>query len=186
MSLYDRTGTQTRVNARLTLSDIPVSQGNLSVAAWVRNLNNEEHREWGIDFNNHPRGGVTGVEPVVAKADREIWLLQRKVTPVGRGLGLTTGWTHRLSLARRGVKMLNAVEYVKIDDAGLHIRREEKTEILHVDTIVICAGQQSERSLFDTLRDSDLPVELIGGAYKAAELDAKTAIKQASYLAAEV
>ena len=143
-------------------------------------------REWGIDFNNHPRGGVTGVEPVVAKADREIWLLQRKVTPVGRGLGLTTGWTHRLSLARRGVKMLNAVEYVKIDDAGLHIRREEKTEILHVDTIVICAGQQSERSLFDTLRDSDLPVELIGGAYKAAELDAKTAIKQASYLAAEV
>ena len=143
-------------------------------------------REWGIDFNNHPRGGVTGVEPVVAKTDREIWLLQRKVTPVGRGLGLTTGWTHRLSLARRGVKMLNAVEYVKIDDAGLHIRREEKTEILHVDTIVICAGQQSERSLFDTLRDSDLPVELIGGAYKAAELDAKTAIKQASYLAAEV
>ena len=143
-------------------------------------------REWGIDFNNHPRGGVTGVEPVVAKTDREIWLLQRKVTPVGRGLGLTTGWTHRLSLARRGVKMLNAVEYVKIDDAGLHIRREEKTEILHVNTIVICAGQQSERSLFDTLRDSDLPVELIGGAYKAAELDAKTAIKQASYLAAEV
>jgi 2,4-dienoyl-CoA reductase (NADPH2) len=117
-------------------------------------------REWGIDFDNHPRGGVTGVEPVVAKTDREIWLLQRKVTPVGRGLGLTTGWTHRLSLARRGVKMLNAVEYVKIDDAGLHVRREEKTEVL--------------------------PVELIGGAYKAAELDAKAAIKQASYLAAEV
>ena len=143
-------------------------------------------REWGIDFDNHPRGGVTGVEPVVAKTDREIWLLQRKVTPVGRGLGLTTGWTHRLSLARRGVKMLNAVEYVKIDDAGLHIRREEKTEVLHVDTIIICAGQQSERSLFDALLDSDLPVQLIGGAYKAAELDAKAAIKQASYLAAEV
>jgi 2,4-dienoyl-CoA reductase (NADPH2) len=82
--------------------------------------------------------------------------------------------------------MLNAVEYVKIDDAGLHIRREEKTEVLHVDTIIICAGQQSERSLFDALRDSDLPVELIGGAYKAAELDAKAAIKQASYFAAEV
>jgi 2,4-dienoyl-CoA reductase (NADPH2) len=143
-------------------------------------------REWGIDFDNHPRGGVTGVDPVVAKTDREIWLLQRKETPVGRGLGLTTGWTHRLSLARRGVKMLNAVEYVKIDDAGLHIRREEKTEVLHVDTIIICAGQQSERSLFDALRDSDLPVELIGGAYKAAELDAKAAIKQASYFAAEV
>jgi 2,4-dienoyl-CoA reductase (NADPH2) len=82
--------------------------------------------------------------------------------------------------------MLNAVEYVKIDDAGLHIRREEKTEVLHVDTIIICAGQQSERSLFDALLDSDLPVQLIGGAYKAAELDAKAAIKQASYLAAEV
>ena len=143
-------------------------------------------REWGIDFDNHPRGGVTGVEPVVAKSDREIWLLQRKDTAVGRGLGKTTGWTHRLALARRGVTMLNAVEYIKIDDAGLHIKREDKVEVLPADTVIICAGQESERSLFDQLQQSAISSELIGGAYKAAELDAKAAIKQASYSAAEI
>ena len=78
-------------------------------------------KEWGIDFENHPRGGVTGVKPEIAKADREVYLLQRKSSPVGRGLGKTTGWTHRISLAQRGVKMLNGLEYHKIDDQGLHI-----------------------------------------------------------------
>ena len=143
-------------------------------------------REWGIDFDNHPRGGVTGVEPIVAKSDREIWLLQRKDTAVGRGLGKTTGWTHRLALSRRGVTMLNAVEYLKIDDAGLHIRRGGQQQILPADTVIICAGQESERSLFDELQKSRHSSELIGGAYKAAELDAKAAIKQASYSAAEI
>ena len=143
-------------------------------------------REWGIDFDNHPRGGVTGVEPVVAKSDREIWLLQRKATPVGRGLGRTTGWTHRLALSRRDVTMVNAVEYLKIDDAGLHIRREGEVSILAADTIIICAGQESKRSLYDTLKDQCASIELIGGAYKAAELDAKEAIKQASYAAAKI
>lgn len=143
-------------------------------------------REWGIDFDNHPRGGVTGIEPIVAKSDREIWLLQRKDTAVGRGLGKTTGWTHRLALTRRGVTMLNAVEYLKIDDAGLHIKREDKVEIIPADTVIICAGQESERSLFDQLQQSGRSTELIGGAFKAAELDAKAAIKQASYSAAEI
>ncbi|MBV1928649.1 MAG: NADPH-dependent 2,4-dienoyl-CoA reductase, partial [Gammaproteobacteria bacterium] len=78
-------------------------------------------REWGIDFENHPRGGVTGVEPIVEAADREVYLLQRKSTPVGRGLGKTTGWTHRIALARRNVKMINGADYQKIDDDGLHL-----------------------------------------------------------------
>ena len=143
-------------------------------------------REWGVDFENHPRGGVTGVEPIVAKTDREIWLLQRKETRVGRGLGRTTGWTHRIALARRGVKMVNSVEYLKIDDEGLQIRRENQVETLPVDTIIICAGQEPERSLYDSLESSNSSIELIGGAYEAAELDAKTAIKQASYSAAEI
>ena len=86
-------------------------------------------REWGIDFEHHPRGGVTGVEPVVEKADRDVYLLQRKATPVGRGLGKTTGWTHRMSLARRDVKMINAVEYQKIDDDGLHISIDRQTTV---------------------------------------------------------
>ncbi|MEH6634704.1 MAG: NADPH-dependent 2,4-dienoyl-CoA reductase [Halioglobus sp.] len=143
-------------------------------------------REWGVDFDNHPRGGVTGVEPSVEKADREVYLLQRKATPVGRGLGKTTGWTHRISLARRNVKMLNAVEYLKIDDHGLHIAIDNKPQVLDVDTVIVCAGQLPLRTLFDELHDSGLNVSLVGGAYEAGELDAKRAINQASYMAAAI
>ena len=143
-------------------------------------------REWGIDFEHHPRGGVTGIDPQVDKTDRDIWLLQRKETPVGRGLGKTTGWTHRLTLNRRGVNMLNNCEYLKIDGSGLHIRRDNEVIVLPVDTVIICAGQLSDRSLFDDLSAKHPSVELVGGAYKAAELDAKAAIKQASYLAASI
>jgi 2,4-dienoyl-CoA reductase (NADPH2) len=143
-------------------------------------------REWGIDFDNHPRGGVTGVIPVVEKADREVYLLQRKASPVGRGLGKTTGWTHRLSLARREVKMINCVQYLKVDDDGLHIAIDGRPQVLAVDTVIVCAGQLPLRNLYDELQDSGLQLSLVGGAYEAAELDAKQAISQASYLAAAV
>jgi len=143
-------------------------------------------KEWGVDFENHPRGGVTGVEPVVAKADREITLLQRKSSPVGRGLGKTTGWTHRLALRRRDVKMLNGVEYLRIDDAGLHLMVGNEPQVLGVDTVIVCAGQTPLRELYDDLEGADAKVHLIGGAYEASELDAKRAINQACYLAAEV
>jgi len=143
-------------------------------------------REWGIDFKNHPRGGVTDVEPVVVKSDREIYLMQRKATPIGRGLGKTTGWTHRLTLVRRGVKMINDVEYLRIDDEGLHITASGVSDILPVDTIIICAGQMPFRTLYDDLKDSELNIHLIGGAYEAGELDAKRAINQASHLAAVI
>jgi len=143
-------------------------------------------REWGVDFDNHPRGGVTGVTPVVESNDREVTLIQRKSTPVGRGLGKTTGWTHRMSLARRNVKMLNAVEYLKIDDEGLHILLNNLPQLLDVDTVIVCAGQTPLRELYDQLSDSGLSLSLIGGAFEAAELDAKQAINQASELAAAV
>jgi 2,4-dienoyl-CoA reductase (NADPH2) len=143
-------------------------------------------REWGIDFDNHPRGGVTGVVPQVESADRQVYLLQRKSSPVGRGLGKTTGWTHRISLAQRGVVMLNGVEYLKIDDDGLHITRDGAPSLLEVDTIIVCAGQLPFRSLYDNLVTLDQDVSLIGGAFEAAELDAKAAISQASHLAAQI
>jgi len=143
-------------------------------------------KEWGVDFENHPRGGVTGIEPQVASADREIFLMQRKETGVGKGLGKTTGWTHRLTLQRRGVKMMNAIEYRKIDDAGLHININGQPDILDVDTVIICAGQEPLRALHDALAEKGVSVELVGGAYEAAELDAKAAIKQASELAAQI
>ena len=143
-------------------------------------------KEWGIDFENHPRGGVTGVKPEIAKADREVYLLQRKSSPVGRGLGKTTGWTHRISLAQRGVKMLNGLEYHKIDDQGLHISTDGMPSVLEVDTVIVCAGQLPKRGLFDEITAMGLDASLIGGAFEASELDAKAAINQASYLAAAI
>ncbi len=143
-------------------------------------------KEWGIDFDNHPRGGIAGVETVITKSTREIYLLQRKTTPVGRGLGKTTGWTHRITLNRRGVNMLNGVQYLKIDDEGLHILVHDQPQTLNVETIIICAGQTSQRTLYDELQEGGLNVSLVGGAYEAGELDAKRAIDQASRLAAVI
>ncbi len=143
-------------------------------------------KEWGIDFENHPRGGVTGVEPVVEAADRTVYLMQRKPTAMGRSLGRTTGWTHRITLKRRGVHMLRGVEYQKIDDDGLHAIIEGEARVLDVDTVIVCAGQESLRTLYDDLENEGVNVSLVGGAYEAVELDAKRAIDQASRMAAKV
>jgi 2,4-dienoyl-CoA reductase (NADPH2) len=141
-------------------------------------------REWGIDFHNHPRGGVTGVQPQVTKADRTVWLMQRKADALGKTLGRTTGWTHRLTLGRRGVHLVAGVEYLRIDDAGLHTRVNGEPRLFEVDTVIVCAGQTPLRTLYDALQDSGLRTHLVGGAYEASELDAKRAIDQASRLAA--
>ncbi|NIB40852.1 NADPH-dependent 2,4-dienoyl-CoA reductase [Pseudomaricurvus alkylphenolicus] len=141
-------------------------------------------REWGIDFENHPRGGVAGVVPRVEKSDREIYLLQRKATAVGKGLGRTTGWTHKLSLQRKDVKMLNGVQYERIDDEGLHTTIHGEPKTLDVDTVIICAGQESDNVLYNRLKDSVSNLHLIGGAELAMEIDAKRAIDQGCRLAA--
>ena len=143
-------------------------------------------REWGIDFKNHPRGGVTGVQPQVQAADREVYLMQRKTDPVGKTLGRTTGWTHKATLAKRGVHMFNGVEYLRIDDAGLHTLVHGEPKLFDVDTVIVCAGQEPLRTLYDDLRAAGLPAQLVGGAFEASELDAKRAINQASRMAAEV
>ena len=143
-------------------------------------------REWGIDFKNHPRGGVTGVKPVVATSGRSVTLMQRKSDPVGKNLGRTTGWTHRLTLQRRGVQMVNGVEYVKIDDAGLHTLVNGEPKLFDVDTIIVCAGQVSLRTLYDDLHAQGVNASLVGGAFEAGELDAKRAIDQATRMAATV
>ena len=144
-------------------------------------------KEWGIDFENHPRGGVTGVEPVVEPSPREVWLLQRKTSRVGRGLGKTTGWTHRISLRRKGVRMEAGVEYNYIDDDGLHCVIGGEPQILEVDTIIVCAGQEPLRDVYDEISSiNKIPLTLIGGADEAIELDAKRAIDQAARLAAVI
>ncbi|RMQ96458.1 putative proteinH:flavin oxidoreductase H oxidase:FAD-dependent pyridine nucleotide-disulfide oxidoreductase [Pseudomonas savastanoi pv. glycinea] len=142
-------------------------------------------KEWGIDTALEARGGVAGIKPELHAPARQVFLLQRKASKVGDGLGKTTGWIHRTGLKNKQVQMLNSVEYLRIDDAGLHIRIGEGEEkVLPVDNIVICAGQDPLRELYDGLFEAGQAVHLIGGADVAAELDAKRAIDQGSRLAA--
>lgn len=148
--------------------------------------------EWGVDLTVSHRGGIEGVEPQVPAPARDVFLLQRKTSKVGKNLGKTTGWIHRTSLRHRNVQMIPGVTYRKIDDEGLHVTitpkdvEQGEDRVLPVDTIIICAGQEPLRELQSDLEASGLPVHLIGGADVAAELDAKRAIDQGSRLAAEL
>ena len=144
-------------------------------------------KEWGIDTRLEARGGVAGIKPEVHAPARQVFLLQRKASKVGDGLGKTTGWIHRTGLKNKQVQMLNSVEYLSIDNDGLHIRiGEGEPQVLPVDNIVICAGQDPLRELQDGLIAAGQNVHLIGGADVAAELDAKRAINQGSRLAAQL
>lgn len=143
--------------------------------------------EWGIDLGLTARGGVEGIEPQPEAAARQVYLLQRKKSKVGAGLGKTTGWIHRAGLKTKHVQMLAAVEYLAVDDAGLHISvAGGEPQVLAVDTIVLCAGQTPLRELQAELEDAGVAVHLVGGADVAAELDAKRAINQGSRVAAEL
>lgn len=139
--------------------------------------------EWGIDASFESAGGVLDFNPAHVPA-RQIFLLQRKPTKVGKDLGKSTGWIHRRSLAMRDVEMLGGCEYVKIDDAGLHLSIDGEARVLDVDHIIICAGQEPLRELQAPLEALGKNVQLIGGADVAAELDAKRAIDQGTRVAA--
>ena len=158
------------------VSELLAHQGHssLNLDAWCD--------EWGVDLAMGERGGLK--PPMPPASPREIVMLQRKNSKPGKNLGKTTGWVHRASLKQRGVKTLTGCEYLKIDDAGLHIRREDETQVLAVDTIVVCAGQESVRDLIEPLTHAGGRVHVIGGADEAAELDAKRAIDQGTRLAA--
>ncbi|MCB2385764.1 NADPH-dependent 2,4-dienoyl-CoA reductase [Thalassolituus alkanivorans] len=138
---------------------------------------------WGIDTSYATAGGLKA--PEVEMPPREIFLLQRKQKKL-TGPGKTTGWIHRAGLEARDVKLMPGVSYDLIDDQGLHITVNGEAKVLDVDNIVICAGQESERGLFNELQDSGLSVHLIGGADVAAELDARRAIDQGVRLAAKL
>ncbi|WP_297893664.1 FAD-dependent oxidoreductase [Shewanella sp.] len=139
-------------------------------------------KQWGIDKTYQHAGGL--IEPHSDNTDhRKVYLLQRKTSKMGKGLGKTTGWIHRLVLKQHNVKMKTGVSYDKFDDAGLHIRVGETAEVLAVDNVVLCAGQESNRTLVDEMKATGLPVHLIGGVDVAAELDAKRAIRQGAELA---
>jgi 2,4-dienoyl-CoA reductase (NADPH2) len=146
-------------------------------------LEPERFREhWGIDDDPAVRGGLA--EPRPGRPARTVHLLQRKDAKLGAGLGKTTGWIHRAELKSRGVQMIPAVTYRKIDDDGLHLSIDGTDSVLAVDNVVLCTGQEPQRELLEALEGLGLPVHLVGGADVAAELDAKRAINQATRLAA--
>ena len=148
-------------------------------------LNPEKfYDEWGIDREYAQAGGIKAA--AVETSPRQVYLLQRKETPVGAGLGKTTGWIHRAGLKQRQVQMLSGVRYDKIDDQGLHITVADKAMLLEVDQVVICAGQVSNTAMFEQLQADGINVHLIGGAKQAGELDAKRAIRQGAELAAVI
>jgi 2,4-dienoyl-CoA reductase (NADPH2) len=137
--------------------------------------------EWGIDQQYQNRGGITKPRP--AEVPRQIWLLQRSKGKVGERLGKTTGWAHRLTLKSRNVQMWNEVEYLKIDDEGLHINLKGQAQVLEVDHVILCAGQEPMRDLYAPLVAAGIKVHLIGGAKEAAELDAQRAIAEGFLIA---
>ena len=149
-------------------------------------LNTENYmKEWGVDMT-YAKGGALAESPLPLASPREIYLLKRSKGKHGKNLGKTTGWIHRSSLAMKDVKMLSDVSYTKVDDRGLHITKGETQEILDVDHVIVCAGQESLKELEAGLIAANQKVHLIGGANIAAQLDAKMAIKEASELAAKL
>lgn len=144
-------------------------------------------KEWGVADPAEHRAGLAPEGPQPHKPARQVTMLQRKTSKVGKGLGKTTGWIHRASLTMKDVQMIAGVNYEKIDADGLHISFGEAREnptLIEADTIVLCAGQLSDRSLADALEAKGKTCHVIGGADVAAELDAKRAIDQGTRLAA--
>ncbi|HEU4376336.1 MAG TPA: NADPH-dependent 2,4-dienoyl-CoA reductase [Telluria sp.] len=147
------------------------------VAEWAR--------EWGVDLAATTKGGL--VAPGAPAPVRQIVLMQRKTSKLGAGLGKTSGWVHRATLARNGVEMLAGVRYERIDDHGLHITVGGERRLIACDNVVICAGQDSLTELMPAEGESGGPAfHKIGGAALAAELDAKRAIKEGAELAARL
>jgi 2,4-dienoyl-CoA reductase (NADPH2) len=150
----------------------------------------EEWRaEWGVGDPEQTRGGLVEVGARPTPPARQVTLLQRKAEKPGKRLGKTTGWIHRMSLMMKQVKMIGGVNYERIDANGLHISTGEgraDPQLIEVDTIVLCAGQESRRDLVDALELAGVTCHVIGGADVASELDAKRAINQGTRVAAEI
>ncbi|MBL0164304.1 MAG: NADPH-dependent 2,4-dienoyl-CoA reductase [Xanthomonadales bacterium] len=139
-------------------------------------------KEWGVDLALEHRGGLVPAKPEAP--EREVFLLQRSEGRLGARLNKTSGWVHRATLKAKKVKMISSVNYERIDDAGLHITIDGKLQLLAVDQVVVCAGQEPNRTLADELIAAGIATHVIGGADVAAELDAKRAIEQGTKLAA--
>ncbi|HSK10723.1 MAG TPA: FAD/NAD(P)-binding oxidoreductase, partial [Vicinamibacterales bacterium] len=139
-------------------------------------------REWGIDPAFDARGGLAAPRP--EPPSREVWLLQRSPGRPGARLGRTTGWIHRAGLRAKSVRMLGGVTYLGMEPGGFRVALAGGEQVLPVDHVVVCAGQESCRDLLAPLQATGTEVHVVGGAHLAAEVDARRAIDQASRLAA--
>lgn len=152
------------------------SSPTLDVARW--------RRQWGVTDDPAARGGLTERRPESPR--RQVYLLQRTEGRIGTRLGKTTGWVHRAHLVDGGVEQLSGVTYHRIDDAGVHLSVDGRPRTLAVDTVVVCAGQEPVRTLLDAVTTAGIGVDVIGGAERAAEIDAKRAIEQGTRVAARL
>jgi 2,4-dienoyl-CoA reductase (NADPH2) len=141
---------------------------------------------WGIDQNLESPGGLSENPFKSVESLREVYMLKRSSGKFGKNLGKTTGWIHRAWVKKAGVKLMQGIEYEKIDDLGLHIRHNGKSMVLDVDHVVVCAGQVCHRPLYEACKREGTSVHLIGGAKEAAELDAKTAIREGAELGSRI
>ncbi len=141
---------------------------------------------WGIDKNYRQPGGLCTPESISSSQVREVHLLQRKTSKIGQFLGKTTGWIHRAHLKHHQVITHQGVHYLKFDEQGLHIEKNGQVEVLAVDTVIVCAGQVSNRHALKWLDEVDIPLHFIGGVELALELDAERAIRQGAELAASI
>ena len=141
-------------------------------------------RAWSVDEGLLTDGGLTG-PPRGEGADtgRHVTMLQRKTERLGSGLGKSTGWILKARLRQAGVELVPGVTYEEVTAAGLRYSVDGVSRLLEVDTIVLCAGQESERRLYAEVTPLGIPTDIIGGADFAAELDAVRAIDQATRLA---
>ena len=143
----------------------------------------EFQAEWSIDASLAEAGGLKGDPLAPRRGPRDITMLQRKATRPGSTLGVSTGWILRSSLAKRNVRILAGVSYERIDGRGLHVLVEGVPQVIDADTIVVCAGQEPNRALFDDLKRDGIELHIIGGAREAAELDAMRAIDEGTRVA---
>jgi 2,4-dienoyl-CoA reductase (NADPH2) len=166
-----------------------IGAGGIGVDVSVWLTHTEETLEewlshWGVGDPSLHVGGLTERKPRTPA--RDVYLVQRKTSMIGKDLGKTSGWAHRSVLKQSGVEQVSGATYDLIDESGLHLTVDGERRLLEVDDVVICAGQESVRNLYDELvaRDPHRKVHLIGGADVAAELDAKRAIEQGMRVAA--
>lgn len=160
----------------------------VDVSVWLTHDHTEDPGDvgtwlahWGVGDPALHRGGL--VAPTPRAPAREVTLLQRRSTPIGKDLGKTSGWAHRAVLKQSGVRQVRGVSYTRIDDDGLHYELDGVAHVVACDTVVLCAGQESVRGLHEALGERP-GVHLIGGADLATELDAKRAIDQGTRVAA--